>query len=286
MNRFELHVDDPDYPALLRAIPDPPELLFGVGDPAHLAPGVAIIGARKATPYGTRCARSFARWAARAGVPVVSGAALGCDHAAHDGALEVGGATVAVLGCGADLDYPARSACLLERIRAEGAVISELPWGTQPKRWTFARRNRIIAGLSKAVLVVEAALPSGTFSTADEALSAGRDVMAVPGSVFAHSSRGANRLIRQGATPITDICDFSQELQSYFACLEGQLFETESCATVAVDPILEAARANPARPDDLARDLELSITQVARALSRHERSGALVKYRDGRYGPG
>lgn len=284
MNRFEIGVEDAAYPSILRCAPDPPKVLYGFGDPGIITPGLGIIGARKATPYGTRCARAFGSWSARAGIPVVSGAALGCDHAALESALDAEGPTVAVLGCGADLDYPLRSAPLLGRMRLTGVVLSELPWGTQPKKWTFARRNRIIAGLSRAVLVVEAALPSGTFSTADQALDAGRDVYAVPGSIYAPECRGSNRLIRQGAVPITCVSDLSQELAADRLPPDADSLICEPSGLA--DRVVAAARAHPSRPDDLAHDLGMSINEVAIALSRHERSGALVRYRDGRYGPG
>jgi DNA processing protein len=279
MNRFEISRDDGAYPPALQSTADPPEVLYGIGDPSILVtPGLAVIGARRATPYGLKCASIFGGWAAGVGVPVISGAALGCDQAAHRAAIDSDGATVAVLGCGADLDYPVRASSLLAQIRRDGVVVSELPWGAQPKRWTFARRNRIIAGLARAVLVVEASLPSGTFSTADRALEAGRDVFAVPGSVFAPECRGANRLIRQGASPIVDVDDLAHEL--------GVAPSGSQPRDVGTDPILRAALADPARPDDLAHDLGMSIIEVARAVSRHEREGALVKYTDGRYGPG
>ena len=199
MNRFELHIDDDAYPELLRHAPEPPRVLRGIGDPALLTPGLAVIGARKASPYGLRCARIFAGWAARHALPVVSGAAMGCDQEAHKAALDADGTTVAVLGCGADVDYPRRAHELLAAVRCVGVVVSECAWGAGPQRWAFSRRNRIIAGLSTGVLVVEASLPSGTFSTAEYALAAGRDVYAVPGSIFSPEALGANRLIRQGA---------------------------------------------------------------------------------------
>ena len=279
MTRFELHRGSSEYPLALESTPDPPPILYGIGDPAILSPGLAIVGARRATPYGLKCASIFSSWAARAGLSIISGAALGCDQAAHRGALEAGGKTVAVLGCGADVDYPVRSSALLDRIRSHGVVVSELPWGTDPRRWTFSRRNRIIAGLARGVLVVEASLPSGTFSTADRALEAGRDVYAVPGSIFAPECRGANRLIRQGASPVTCVDDLAQEL-------DISRVAAASPTDPEADPVLRAALSDPARPDDLAHLLGMSIVEVARSLSRHERLGVLVKYSDGRYGPG
>ena len=177
--RFELALGEPGYPEQLAQSPDPPAVLYGIGDPAHLAPGLAVIGARKATPYGLQAARLFAGWAARAGYTVISGGAIGCDQAAHKAALANDAPTVAVLGCGADVVYPSNATDLLGAIARTGAIVSEQPWGTPPQRWTFRTRNRIIAGLSAGLLVLEAGLPSGTFSTADYALAAGRDVFVV-----------------------------------------------------------------------------------------------------------
>nr|MDA3937677.1 DNA-protecting protein DprA [Actinomycetota bacterium] len=200
---WELRVGDSGYPSCLLATPEPPKIIYGMGNPQLLTPGLAVIGARKSTPYGRTCAHLFAGWAASRGIIIISGAAIGCDQAAHRAALEADGPTVAVLGCGADVDYPRDSSALLEQIRAKGAVISEQPWGCTPRRWAFSRRNRIIAGLATSVLVVEASLPSGTFSTADHALEASRDVLVVPGSILAPECRGSNRLLVQGAIPVT-----------------------------------------------------------------------------------
>ena len=285
---FEVGADDPEYPAHLRESPDPPPRLYGVGDVATLRmPGLAVVGARKATPYGLSGARRFAGWAAQAGYPIVSGAARGCDQAAHRSALDVGGTTVAVLGCGADIAYPSDAQALLRAIAASGCVVSELPWGHPPAKWTFRARNRIIAGLAGALLVLEANVPSGTFVTADNALAAGREVLVVPGSILAPECRGPNRLLRQGATPITDVSELAQELR---ACLgepcnlaSGSGTDVEARATR--DRILSALRTDPARPDDLARILELDIVDVARRIGALEAGGMIAKYPNGRYGP-
>jgi DNA processing protein len=278
VTRFELHIDDSEYPALLRESPDPPTVLRGLGDPSLLAPGLAVIGARKATPYGLRSTRMLAGWVARHGVPVVSGAAMGCDQEAHRAALAEEGVTVAVLGCGADIDYPRRARRLLEQIRTSGVVVSERPWGAEARRWAFARRNRIIAGLCHAVLVTEASLPSGTFSTAEHALEASREVYAVPGSIFSPEARGPSRLIRQGALPITDVSELA-------SALGGALEAAPPLDETGSDRLLAAVLADPSRPDDLARELEMDIVEVARQLGRHECAGRIAKYYDGRYGP-
>jgi DNA processing protein len=275
-DRFVLRLGCPGYPEQLANTPDPPERLYGIGDPGALIPGLAIVGSRKATPYGLRCARMFAEWASRSGVTVISGAAVGCDREAHRAALDSGGSSVAVLGCGPDVDYPRRSAGELAAMRARCAVVSEYAFGQQPTRWTFVRRNRIIAGLARAVLVVEAGLPSGTFSTADAALDAGREVIAVPGSVFSPESRGANRLIRQGASMATD----PAELAALLGC-EGV---SPLAPSTPDDPTVRALTADPMRPDDLARALGIDIVSMARTLGNLEASGAIVRYPDGRYG--
>ena len=274
--RFVLNLGEPGYPLLLAQAPDPPAVIFGIGDPGALQPGLAVIGARRATPYGLRATRLFAGWAAGRGVTIISGAAMGCDREAHAAALEADGSTIAVLGCGPDIDYPHRSADVLSVMREKHAVIAECPFGQEPRRWAFVRRNRIIAGLSHAVLVVEAGLPSGTFSTADAALDAGREVLAVPGSVFSMESRGANRLIRQGALAITDVAELAQALG-----LEGGL----GVPTDGVpDGVLGALAADAMRPDDLARALGLDIVQAAQTLGMLEAGGLIARYPDGRYG--
>jgi len=276
--RWEIALSDSAYPKTLAQIGDPPKRLYGLGDPDLLVPGLAVIGARKATPYGRAAARLFAGWAAARGLVIVSGAAIGCDQAAHRASLDVQGGTVAVLGCGADIDYPRGASGLLSEIRDRGCVVSELPWGTHPARWAFARRNRIIAGLSRAVLVVEAAVPSGTFLTADCALSEGREVFAVPGSIFAPECRGANRLIIQGASPVTEVSDLATLLDIDASAEGGEI------ARATRDEVLRAITASPMRPDDISHELAIDIVTVAVRLSELEQCGSACRYPDGRYG--
>lgn len=275
-NRFALVLGSREYPEQLAECPDPPKVLYGIGDPAALVPGLAIVGARHATPYGLRATRMFAGWAASRGLTVISGAAIGCDREAHAAALDVGGPTVAVLGCGPDVDYPQRSAHVLAAMRSGSAVVSECPFGQRPLRFAFARRNRIIAGLATAVLVVEAGLPSGTFSTADAALEAGRDVLAVPGSIFSPESRGSNRLIRQGAAIVNDVADLAMSL--------GCTTALQSSTPEDSDQAVRALRADPMRPDDFARALGIDIVEAARTLGALEARGIIARYADGRYG--
>jgi DNA processing protein len=289
-HRWVLEHDDPLYPACLRESPRPPRSLRGIGDPSLLRPGLAIVGSRRATPYGLSCARIFSEWAAEHGVVVISGAAYGCDMAAHKAALDAGGRSVAVLGCGADIDYPRSAERLLARMRQHGAVVSELPWGAPPLPYHFPERNRIIAGLAAVVLVVEAGLPSGTFITADHALDAGRSVLAVPGSVFAENSRGCNRLIQQGARPVVEISDLAQELESAGLIDPETMMVRSGFSDVpggsAVAGRLRAAlSSDPMRPDDAARALGLDVVTLARQLTILEAEGLITRYPDGRYGP-
>lgn len=198
---------DPRYPPRLLHARDAPAVLHVLGDPARLevladedARSVAIVGMRRATAYGLEVARALGRDLATAGVPVISGMALGIDSAAHAGVLDAGGSTVAVLGGGADVPYPARKARLHTEIARTGLVISEMPPGFRAFRWSFPARNRVIAGLSDLTLVVEAAERSGSLITAELAEKLGRDVAAVPGPVAAPGSAGPHALLRDGAT--------------------------------------------------------------------------------------
>jgi DNA processing protein len=192
--------DDPEYPGILAQLPDPPALLYARGvlrvedDPA-----VAVVGSRRATPYGIEMARGIAAGVAAAGVTVVSGLARGIDSAAHRGALEAKGRTLALLGSGIDRIYPPEGRRLAEAIAASGAVLSEFPLGTPPLPGNFPVRNRLISGLSRGVVVVEAAARSGSLITARLALDQGREVFAVPGNVTTKTAAGPNFLIQQGA---------------------------------------------------------------------------------------
>ncbi len=197
--------DDPGYPRPLADLALPPPVLYAVGElPAALVAtgrGVAVVGSRRASAYGREAAGQFGRALAAAGWTVVSGCAPGVDAAAHRGALAAGGPTVAVLGCGIDVDYPAGHGPLRREIAGAGAVVTEFPCGAAPRRWHFPVRNRILAALGRATLVVQATERSGSLITARLALELGRDVLAVPGPIFDRRSRGPNRLIADGAAP-------------------------------------------------------------------------------------
>ena len=202
-----------NYPRLLAEIPDPPSCIWIRGNPgllSHLA--VAVIGARAASQEGLIAAQEIATDLARAGVVVVSGLARGIDSAAHQGALDGGGGTIAVLGTGIDVVYPPENARLTDRIAANGLLVTEFAPGSHPEDWHFPRRNRIISGLSKAVVVVEAREKSGSLITARLAADQGRDVMAVPGTIVGGRNRGANALLRDGAKLVESAVDILQEL--------------------------------------------------------------------------
>ncbi len=218
-----LTLGHPDYPTLLAELPDAPPLLFVHGDPGVLSlPQLAIVGSRNPTPGGESTARDFARHLAAAGVTVTSGLALGVDGAAHEGALDAEGVTVAVMGTGLDRVYPARHRDLAHRIAVRGALVSEFAPGTPPKGDHFPRRNRIISGLSLGTLVVEAALRSGSLITARLASEQGREVFAIPGSIHNPLARGCHALIRQGAK----LVETGQDILDELGPLAGLLAQT------------------------------------------------------------
>ena len=289
--RFVLYADSPGFPAWLVDAPHPPKMLYGIGNPSCLRQGLAVIGARKATPYGLACARKFAYMAAERGIVVISGGALGCDSQAHRAALDAGGETVVVLGGGCDYSYPAANRPLFQKvIDSGGALISEYPWDYPPIRYTFRERNRIIAGLSKATLIVEAGLPSGTFSTADDALESNRDVLVVPGSITSPTSRGSNRLIYQGAIPVVDEESFEDILVSLFGCMRIQEVR-QRAVKKTTSKLLTALNANPLRFEEMLA-LKLvapkktdELTALTLELTQLERDGLIARFPDGRYGP-
>jgi DNA processing protein len=208
-----LPILDPAYPPRLRAIADPPYVLFVNGElPPAEQPAIAIVGARRASPYGRHVAAELAAGLAQRGIVVISGMALGTDAAAHEGCLRGGGRTIAVLGSGVDVIYPPENTSLYQRIVAQGAVISEAPLGSPPTPKCFPIRNRIISGLALGVVIVEAAEKSGALITAEHALEQGREVFAVPGSVNSPASRGTHRLLREGAKLVESVEDILEEL--------------------------------------------------------------------------
>jgi DNA processing protein len=267
------------FPPLLRAIHDPPAGLFLRGDaPAELLvrPAVAIVGARACSSYGRHVARLLGRELAGAGLLVVSGMARGVDGEAHRGALEAGGATVAVLGCGIERDYPAAHGELARKIAVSGLVVSEYAPGVEPAPWRFPARNRIIAGLTSATVVVEARERSGALITADFALEEGREVFAVPGEIVSALSKGSNALLRLGATPLTDALDVLESLG-----VEVQSPERPPLGADA-EALLEALGAGPASADELSRATDLAAGTVAAGLAELELVG-LAAEREGVY---
>lgn len=211
--RHVLALGEPGYPALLAAIPDPPPLLYIRGRVDMLAgPALAIVGSRNASVQGRANAQAFAESLSGAGLCIVSGLALGIDAAAHEGALRRCGGTIAVVGTGPDLAYPARNRALCERIAQEGCIVSAYPVGTPPLPGNFPKRNRIISGLAAGVLVVEAAAQSGSLITARQAAEQGRDVFAIPGSIHATLAKGCHMLIREGARLVDTAQDVLEAL--------------------------------------------------------------------------
>ncbi len=204
---------DEDYPGPLREIYDPPIGLYALGEPRFRDPAVALVGSRRTTLYGLRTAKAFASALARRGICVVSGLARGIDAAAHEGALEVGGRTVAVLGTGCDIVYPPENVDLFQQIREKGTIYSEFPFGYRANRQTFPMRNRIVAGMCRAIIVVETDLSGGSLITARFAGEQGRQVMAVPGRIDQATSAGCHQLIRDGATLVTSVEDILEELR-------------------------------------------------------------------------
>jgi DNA processing protein len=284
-------VSAPPLRRLERGDPGWPESLahLGVGEPKHLyvrgepslvslcaTPSVAMVGARSPSAAGERFARTLARELAEAGVSVISGLALGIDAACHAGALEGAGRTVAVLGCGIDRDYPRRNAALAKRIAERGAIVSEWGPGVEPAPWRFPARNRIVAGLCDATVVVEARERSGALITADLALDEGREVLAVPGEITSLLSKGTNHLLRLGAVPVTCLGDVLAVLG----------VEPVSVTPRVLAPRLEAVRTAvadvPAAADELVRKTGLSAGDVAAALAELELAGAVVQA-DGLY---
>ncbi|WP_374046071.1 DNA-processing protein DprA [Massilia sp. R2A-15] len=268
---------DPDYPALLLQIPDPPPLLFVAGR-VHLlaAPALAIVGSRNATLQGKANAEVFAQALSCAGLTIVSGLALGIDAAAHTGGLNGAGSTIAVIGTGPDIAYPARNRALWQRIAAEGCVVSEHPPGTPPLPHHFPRRNRIISGLSEGVLVVEAAAQSGSLITAHLAAEQGRDVFAIPGSIHSSLAKGCHKLIKEGAKLVESAADVLGELR--------RMQVAAAPAPAASHPLLDAMGHDPIGQDALARlagcapaDLSLVLLELELAGQVERLPGGLVQ---------
>lgn len=272
------------YPEGLRRLPDAAPLLLVRGEPGVLlGRAVAIVGARAPTVYGLDVARRLAAALASAGVVVVSGLARGIDAAAHRAALAAGGLTVAFSACGPETTYPAEHAMLAAEIAASGAVVTEMPLGTPPLPQYFPLRNRLISGLSEIVVVVEGRLRSGSLVTARCALEQGREVMAVPGPIGAPTSQGPNRLLRDGAAPLTAVEDVFRALR--LPAPPGEAAPATKGADPPAGPderaVLEALARHPATPDELAARLALAPGRLALALTELELRGRVATDRDG-----
>jgi DNA processing protein len=270
------------YPNLLRHLPDPPLVLWTKGDPDWLArPAVAVVGSRAAAPAGLAIARTLARDLARAGLVVVSGLARGIDAAAHEGALEADGATVAVLGCGADRVYPAEHRSLSARIIEHGAIVSELPPGMPPLAHHFPLRNRIISGLSLGVVVVEAGLKSGSLHTARAALEQGRSVLAVPGAILSGRHRGSHALIKDGARLVESADDVLEELRWPLPSTGSPAQPTKSLQIRGLEGTM--AVGEPYSVDDLAARTGRATPDLLAELGALEVEGRITRMAGGSY---
>ena len=265
--------DSPRYPAVLRSIARPPPVLYAVGRREPLdRPAVALVGSRRCSAYGKWAARTLGRALSATGVCVVSGMAFGVDAEAHGGALRGPGGTIAVLGAGPELATPASLERLYRRIAGEQLVLSEFPPGTTPRPAYYPRRNRVVAGLAQAVVVVEAAARSGALITAREALAEGREVLAVPGPIDSATSAGTNGLLRQGAAPVTSVEDVLEVLG------ERPAARSPADATPA-DPeeakLAAALAAGTSGVDELMKRTGMSLVQVRAALLRLRLQGTV-----------
>lgn len=270
---------DREYPRRLLEIPDPPALLYVHGRVELLErTSLAIVGSRNATPQGIANATSFARSFSEAGLTIVSGLALGIDAAAHRGALEGKGSTIAVLGCGIDVVYPQRNADLHRAVAERGLLVSEFPLGTPPVAGNFPRRNRLISGVARGVLVVEAALDSGSLITARLAAEQGRDVFAIPGSIHSPLAKGCHALIKQGAKLVESAQDVLEELAVVAPT------RTVPHATVEQEhELLRHLGHDPCNVDTLCQRSGLTPDTVSAMLLELELEGRIASLPGGRY---
>lgn len=265
--------DDPDYPAELRNIDRSPPVLYVRGTlVTEDALAVAVVGTRHASTYGREVAHTLGTELARSGVTVISGLALGVDTVAHRAALEAGGRTLAVLGSGVDQIYPSQNRTLGLEVTQRGALISDYPLGTKPEARNFPPRNRIISGLSRAVVIVEAGERSGALITAEFAAEQGRDLFAVPGSILNAGSAGCNHLIRQGATPLLSVDDLLEQL-----CVERRTSQVSARVAIPAEPqeagMLAFLSFEPRHMDEIVRASGMSTASVGSLLAIMELKG-------------
>lgn len=276
-----LSLYDPSYPAMLKTIEDPPPVLFvrGALQPSDNQ-AVAVVGSRRSSAYGRLVAEDLGRQLVSYGLTVVSGLAQGIDTAAHQGALRAGGRTLAVLGCGLDVCYPRENQALAEAIAKQGAVLSEFPLGTPPEAWHFPARNRVISGLSRAVVVVEAPLNSGALITADFALEQGREVLAVPGNVNNSRHAGCHRLIKEGARLAEEARDVVEALGLSLPL--GPSIAPEISSPLSLDPseqrVLQVLGTQQKHIDQICREATLPPAQVNSTLVLLELKGLVRRF--------
>ncbi len=272
---------DKAYPFLLRNIPDPPPVLFALGNASFLArPAAAVVGSRDHSSYGAAVCRGLAAAMAEAGVVIVSGMARGLDAVAHTAALDAGGSTIGVLGNGLGVIYPAANRALYERVARDGLLISEFSPGERPTAGSFPRRNRLISGLARVTVVVEAAIGSGALITAGAALDQGREVMAVPGNITSPLSAGSNRLIQDGAAPVLETADILQHFPEFAAAPRRTAVQP---ATRPLPEVLSADERelagllgpNAVHPDELATRFKRPIGEVLGLISGLEIAGVI-----------
>ncbi len=262
-----------DYPVRLRDVIDSPPLLYSRGTIVETDQwAVALVGTRNPTRYGREVARDLATELARNGVTIVSGLARGIDTVAHQAAIDAGGRTLAVLGCGVDVIYPPENRKLAAAITEHGAMISDYPLGTKPDARNFPPRNRIISGLSLATVVIEAGARSGALITADFAAEHGRDVFAVPGSIYSKQSAGPNKLIRAGATPVLSVDDILNELDLR-AATEHKAAREKLPTTDVENVLIECLRAEPLHADELSILAGMPIADTTSTLTMLELKG-------------
>jgi|SRR5450830_386340 len=274
---------DADYPPALLQIADPPLLLYLKGR-AELLPlsALAVVGSRNATIQGVLNAERFSEAVSRAGISVISGLALGIDAAAHRGGLRGSGASVAVIGTGIDIDYPASNRSLARQLAQEGCIVSEYQLGTPPQAGNFPRRNRLISGLAHAVLVVEAAARSGSLITANIALEQGRDVMAIPGSIHSPLSKGCHFLIKQGAKLVESVDDILQEFQR-FQSAPSTLTPAHPLLDQTGKRVMQALGFDPVDADSLSQSSGLAPAQLHAQLLQLELDGLIESLPGARY---
>jgi len=266
-----------EYPKILFEIPDPPPFLYVRGSLEGIDPAVAIVGSRRASTYGRQATERLARELAGHGVAVISGMARGVDVAAHRGALDGGGRSIGVLGCGIDVVYPPEQRPLFAEMAERGALVSEFPMGTLPLAENFPRRNRIISGLSRGVLVVEAMENSGSLITAQYALEQGREVFAVPGNINSAASRGTNRLIREGAKLVAEVADILAELPRRPGTAVTPAPAPKFSLTPQEAGIYALLAEAPLHIDDIIVKCALTVSDVSAILLRLELKGAVMQ---------